>query len=289
LQDGIPHIYLERLNDIPLYVVGGIISGGINRGLDETFTTASFRLDRLEVQASQIAAEAEGDRPLAALPSSTPTPRVESSATTTPQFTSTPRVDPSATTTPQPTSTPLSTTAPSPTASLLPTNTPSPTKVRATTEPGVITNFESFGTWKRGDEPNGTLSQSKAQVHQGSYAAALNYQFNTTGNDYVVFTQSHSLAGQPKRITAWVYGDASGHFVNVWIKDSGGQVWQVPLGRITHTGWQQMSGAIETGQAWPWAHISGIDNGQVDYPVSFQALVLDDDPRLVPWQWHNLP
>ena len=26
------------------------------------------------------------------------------------------------------------------------------------------------------------------------------------------------MAGQPASITTWVYGDGSGHFVNVWIR-----------------------------------------------------------------------
>lgn len=144
--------------------------------------------------------------------------------------------------------------------------------------PGVITDFETFGYWRRGDEYNGTLVQSRAQVHQGTYAAALNYRFSTTGNDYVVFSQTHQISGRPNRITAWVYGDGSGHFFNVWIRDNGGQVWQVPMGRISHTGWRQMSGAIDPSQPWPWTHISGTDDGRVNYPISFQSLVLDDNP-----------
>jgi hypothetical protein len=161
-----------------------------------------------------------------------------------------------------------------------PTNTkPAPTKTTGpTAEPGVIADFESFGTWKRGDQANGTFTQSSAQVHQGSKSGKLDYQFGTAGNDYVIFQQAHALAGQPAYITAWVYGDGSGHFFNAWIKDKAGQVWQVPLGTVSSTGWQQMIGVLYAGQPWPWAHISGPDNGAIDYPVSFVALVLDDKP-----------
>jgi len=178
------------------------------------------------------------------------------------------------------TATPLLTTPPTatPPPTAPPAN-PAPTKPPVPSgEPGVIASFENFGTWKRGDQPNGTFTQSNAQVHQGSYSGKLDYTFNTSGNDYVVFQQAHSIAGQPTRITAWVYGDGSGNFLNVWIKDQAGQVWQVPLGTITHTGWQQMVGVLDVNQAWPWTHISGPDNGAIDYPVSFLALVLDDKP-----------
>ena len=165
-----------------------------------------------------------------------------------------------------------------PTPSATATHTATPTKrpPTPTSRPGVIADFESFGTWKRGDQPNGSFVQSAAQVHEGSYAGQLDYHFDTAGNDFVVFVQAHSLAGQPASITAWVYGDGSGHFFNVWIKDQASEVWQVPLGRVTHTGWQQMVGILDVNQPWPWAHISGPDNGTIDYPVSFYALALDD-------------
>jgi hypothetical protein len=132
--------------------------------------------------------------------------------------------------------------------------------------------------WRRGDQPNGTLTQSTAQAHSGTASARLDYGFPTGGNDFVVFINEASLAGQPNAVGAWVYGDGSNHFLNAWIKDSGGQVWQVPLGRVASSGWRQMTGYIATGQPWPWTPISGPDNGRVDYPISFYALVLDDNP-----------
>ncbi len=171
--------------------------------------------------------------------------------------------------------------SPTPTPSATATNTATATKrppPTPTNEPGVIADFERFGTWKRGDQPNGSFTQSAAQIHQGSYAGRLDYHFDTDQNDFVVFVQARSLAGQPTSITAWVYGDGSGHFLNVWIKDQASQVWQVPLGRVSHAGWQQMVGVLDVNQPWPWAHISGPDNGAIDYPVSFYALVLDDAP-----------
>jgi serine/threonine protein kinase len=174
--------------------------------------------------------------------------------------------------TPSPTSLPGAT--PSAT-SPAPTRSPTPLPPQ---DPGSITSFETMGTWRRGDEPNGTLVQSSEQVHTGAYAGKLTYRFTTVGNDYVVFLQSHLLSGTPNRITAWVYGDGAGHFLNVWIQDNAGQVWQAPLGQVTHTGWQQMTARLDTSQDWPWGHIAGPDNGQIDYPISFHGLVLDDTP-----------
>jgi hypothetical protein len=75
LRDGVPQVYLERLNGVPLYVVGGIVSNGINRGLDELFDQASFRLETLEVQTAGIAVQAEGELVPIAVPTRTPRPR----------------------------------------------------------------------------------------------------------------------------------------------------------------------------------------------------------------------
>ncbi len=172
----------------------------------------------------------------------------------------------------QPTTAP---TSPPPTAVPTQATTRAPTAV---SEPGLITGFEEFGTWKRGDQPNGTLSQSRDQVHRGNYSGRLDYDFPTSGNDFVVFQQAHAIAGRPTAISAWVYGDGGGHFFNVWIKDAGGQVWQVPLGTVSHSGWSQMVGKLDPTQPWPFAHISGPDNGVIDYPISFVGVVLDDRP-----------
>ena len=110
------------------------------------------------------------------------------------------------------------------------------------------------------------------------HSAVLAYDFATADNDFVVFFQEHAIDGQPNLLRLWVYGDGSGHYLNAWIQDDAGQTWQVPFGRVTHQGWQQMEGRIETGQAWPWTHISGPQNDTVEYPISFRGFVLDDRP-----------
>lgn len=136
-----------------------------------------------------------------------------------------------------------------------------------------------MGTWRRGDQPYGELSQTQEQVYGGSYAAKLNYNFPGTGDDFVVFSQPRNLASTPNMFSAWVYGDGSGHFVNLWIQDAQNQIWSVHLGRVGAAGWKQMSGSLVPGKPWPDGHVSGPDNGVVDYPVKFYALVLDRPDR----------
>jgi hypothetical protein len=244
---------------VVLLLASGILKTG--GGLRSTLVTASV------TPAEQVAAvltatsmptNTSTSEPASATPSRSPTvpPAAQTPATPTPL---------PASPTPGPTATPK---AASPT--------PGQTRPVATTRPGTLFDFETMGSWRRGDQANGTLAQSTQQVHSGQSSARLDYNFPGSGNDFVVFINEVSLSGQPNAIGAWVYGDGSGHFLNAWIKDNGGQVWQVPLGRVGGASWKQMAGTIATGQAWPWTHISGPDNGQVDYPIKFYALVLDD-------------
>lgn len=219
---------------------------------------------------------------------STPEPTVTPEPTSTPEPTPTPEPTstPEPTPTPEPTSTPTRTAAdPVPTpaaAAVVPnesarTDTAAPAAVDSSvTAPGVFYNFEQPGNWQRGDEDNGTFVQSSAQAHDGTYSGELAYDFSSSGNDYVVFLHNQALSGEPEGISAWVYGDGSGHFLNVWFRDADGQTWQMNFGQVAHTGWRQMVAVLDPNASWPAGHISGTDNGAIDYPVSFQGLVLDD-------------
>ena len=155
------------------------------------------------------------------------------------------------------------------------TTTPANAEGFGGTGAGLPLGFESFGRWDRGDEPYGSFTQSSTQSRSGS-SAKLSYNFPTADNDYVVFMQQNAIPGRPNALQVWVYGDGSGNYLNAWVRDAEGQTWQVPLGRVQHSGWGQMSGVIQAGQKWPWQHISGPNNQQVDYPLLFRAFVLDD-------------
>ncbi len=146
----------------------------------------------------------------------------------------------------------------------------------ASTGGGLPMSFENFGTWRRGDQDNGSFTQSGEQAHSGGSSGKLSYNFPSTDNDFVVFLQLNDISGSPDALRVWVYGDGLGHHLNAWIQDNEGQTWQMPLGVVSHTGWKQLTGCIDTNQDWPWSHISGPNNGWVDYPLTFRAIVLDD-------------
>jgi serine/threonine protein kinase len=199
-------------------------------------------------------------------PTSSPTPT---------QFVPT-AISPTSTTRPPSPTEPTSPPAPETATPWPPTATAAaPTATRAIGKPGVISDFEVFETWRRGDEPNGTLLQSTEQVHDGTYAAELAYDFPGEDKDFVVFMRPVTLNGEPNAIRVWVYEDGSGSFLNVWIRDAQGQRWQSTFGQLDGSGWNQREAVVQVGQPWPWGHIDGPDNGVVDYPIQFNALVLD--------------
>jgi len=216
----------------------------------------------------------------------TPVP-VVAEATATPSAlpspTRTSRPTPASTPTRTPGGTPKSTPRPtlSPTTATPPTASPTPRPLTRTPQPtspppsGALITFEQWGAWQRGDQPYGELTQTQEQVHSGEFAAKLRYDFPATDNDYVVFAHPLNLAGQPNTIGAWVYGDGSGHYLNAWVQDAQDEMWSVHLGRVGAPGWRQMAGALAPNLAWPAGHISGPENGVIDYPVRFYALVLD--------------
>ncbi len=58
-EDGKPVIVLEKLNGVRLYVVGGIISGGVNRGIDKAWEDAPVRLTSIVVRERQVTTDWE--------------------------------------------------------------------------------------------------------------------------------------------------------------------------------------------------------------------------------------
>ncbi len=168
---------------------------------------------------------------------------------------------------------------PSPTAAATSSGSPTPPPVTTPAKPGQLFNFEQPLAWKLGDQPYGSLTQSTEQVHDGTYSGKLAYNIPATSNAFVVFLNTVPLSGQPTGMVAWVYGDGSGHFLNVWLADGSGQVRQYTLGRIYQKGWQQMAAWFDDTRPWPNGYVSGPDNGKLSYPYTFKALVLDAVPH----------
>jgi hypothetical protein len=172
-------------------------------------------------------------------------------------------------------------------ATSTPVNTPTlasaPAAPAQPVQAGLITGFESFGRWQRGDEPHGTFTQSTTQVAEGAFAAELKYTFPAAaGNrNYVVFQPAPALpiAGNPAALQLAVYGDGAGHYLNIWVGDAANHTWQFTFGQIRHAGWATLTAPLTLGQPWPVGSISGGDNiTQLTPPLVVKALVLDGVP-----------
>lgn len=143
----------------------------------------------------------------------------------------------------------------------------------------VVTDFENFGSWRRGDQPNGTFVADGSQRRSGGVAGRLDYRFPSEGNDYVVFTPRPGLPipGAPGQLGVWVYGDGSGHALKVWLRDAEGETLQFRLGFVGGSGWSFLSAPIN-GQVEAYNRISGGGNLRLDFPATLTAIVLDDEP-----------
>ena len=209
-----------------------------------------------------------------------PTAASEADATAA-EPTSAPDAEPTPTVEEPPTPSPMPTVTPAPTLAQTPTPVPTTVATSATTQAPATAagqlSLEAFGSWRRGDQPYGTFIQSNDCVQEGSFAGKLAYDFSaaTAADDFVVFTQRIAIPGNSNTIQAWVHGDGSGHLFNIWIEDANGEVWSVPMGSVTHTGWQQMTGVIAPNAPWPGGRVYGPENGAIDYPIRFQSIVVD--------------
>jgi cytoskeletal protein RodZ len=155
-----------------------------------------------------------------------------------------------------------------------------PPAAPAQPSPGAFLNFEQNLNWRRGDQPYGQLERSSEQVKSGAYAAKLSYDFPATSDNFVVFVARPAIGipSQSTGLVAWVYGNGSGHFLNVWVLDAQGEVRSYTFGRIWHQGWQTMVAWFDDDRGWPNGNISGPSDGRLNPPAQFYALVLDGVP-----------
>ena len=90
-------------------------------------------------------------------------------------------------------------------------------------------------------------------------------------------TEGLPIGGTPYALGMWVYGDGSGHTLRVWVRDAEGEVFQYGLGTVGGAGWLfrtvPLGGLIDPGNI---VRCGG--NKRVDYPISVDALILDDAP-----------
>jgi tRNA A-37 threonylcarbamoyl transferase component Bud32 len=60
--EGAPAVILKRVNDVPLYIVGGIVSGGINQGFQEAWKDSPLRVTSLTIRYDTLTVDLEPGR-----------------------------------------------------------------------------------------------------------------------------------------------------------------------------------------------------------------------------------
>ncbi len=123
------------------------------------------------------------------------------------------------------------------------------------------------------------IAPTTAQVHGGAAAAQITYQFTSGDNDYVAFPRSADtpLPMHTTRLGLWVYGDGSGHMLQIRVMDEQNEVLQFRLGYVGTPGWQFLSTSL-TGEVELGNRITG-GNGQLDGALRLKELIVDDDPN----------
>ncbi len=156
-------------------------------------------------------------------------------------------------------------------------------KTSVTTPPALASaqfDFESPTTWTLGDQKYGSLAQSAETSHSGKFSGKLSYNFPAIANEFVVLRLKRPFPSHVNGMTAWVYGNGSGHYLNAWVTDSAGTEWAFTFGRITFTGWKQLVAKFDLAPGWPNSAIAPTNRTKITMPmVSFNALVLDAVPH----------
>jgi len=61
-EDGVPRVLLKQLNDTPMYIVGGILSSGINRGFQKSWEESPWRTKSIYTTFNTLFVELEPNR-----------------------------------------------------------------------------------------------------------------------------------------------------------------------------------------------------------------------------------
>jgi len=90
----------------------------------------------------------------------------------------------------------------------------------------------------------------------------------------VLPTSPSAIDGKPTTFGFWVFGDGKQLTPRLRIRDSAGQTWQPSGESIAWKGWRFVEFPLNTSTA----HWGGDDDSEVDFPVSWEAVFLLDNP-----------
>lgn len=118
------------------------------------------------------------------------------------------------------------------------------------------------------------VSVSHSTESEPREAVRLTYRFGR-GWKFVRLAPrtSEEIPGRPQALSLWVSGDSSGNALRCRIRDTHGETFQQEAGPVSWTGWKHVTIPLEGEGAGHWG---GDGNGRIDYPLSWDTLILID-------------
>ncbi len=122
--------------------------------------------------------------------------------------------------------------------------------------------------WSSDSHVQASQGYDGSEVHSGSGALRLDYDFSGSASGAYVLFGTRSMAAfsseVPTRIALWVFGDGSGNSIVLRILDGSGESHVSPSRVLDFTGWHEISFDVDDS----WAHWSGNDDGVIDLPLT---------------------
>lgn len=132
----------------------------------------------------------------------------------------------------------------------------------------VIDSLDSTEGWSTEATSNGTTTLSTETGHTGS-GMKVSYSFSAD-SAYAVAEKSIAIDGTPTALAAWLKGDDTKNIWKFRFKDTNGETFQTDIGNVS-SDWQYVQFSIGTDTAiTSWG-----GDGRIDFPISFNAIVLD--------------
>ena len=137
------------------------------------------------------------------------------------------------------------------------------------------------GIWKWANQSemlmNVDIMVSGTEAHGGQRYARMSYDTtNANMSAYGAYGVS-MYAGMPNEVpdnvTIWLNGDNSGQGIIIRIYDATGERYAVDIGSVNWSGWKLFS----LGNPSNWIHFSGDNNGIINLPIQYLAVVLYND------------
>ena len=166
-----------------------------------------------------------------------------------------------------------------------PSSKPKPTstsRVTRPSDPNLVLDFENELRWLIGDQKYGTAYGTREKAAEGQRALKIQYEnlpgARNRGEHFIVLMrpQSVTIPGQPNALKAQVFGNNDNAFLNLWLRDADGEVWQFTFGQIHHTGWKTLYLPIDPEGEWPVDIVQHKRNAKLDYPLKLVGLVVDN-------------